>query len=403
MMPRDAPELAPRRAMSSRPLRLVFVNKYARVTGGADRYCLELARLLRARGHDVRFLATHHDSNLETNGRFIGTRVTHETRDGLSSRQRLHVVADSLWNAEAADAMERLLTEFRPDVVHVHKLLPNLSIAPLWVARRHRVPVLQTLHDYELVSASAFDVRGWLDRRETRFSYRALNSITYPVRRVVYRRLIDCAIAGSAFTQGVYRARGIDSSVLPLFVTVDHPTQRPFSEREGVVFASRLAPEKGVRDVLQLARFVSRVPVTIVGAGALSAAVAAEAARLPNLTALGWRSQADVQDVLARSRVLVMPSRWDEPAGISALEAMALGTPVVAYARGGLQEYVTGGGGTAVRESTRELIRATLTLHDEEGAWTRASRSGLEAARTRHAPGTYVAAIEALYGRLASR
>ena len=67
--------------------------------------------------------------------------------------------------------MERLVREFRPDVVHAHKLYPQLSVAPVVVAARHRVPVVQTLHDFELVSASLLDVRGGrLDRDETDFA-----------------------------------------------------------------------------------------------------------------------------------------------------------------------------------------------------------------------------------------
>jgi glycosyltransferase involved in cell wall biosynthesis len=382
------------RDTSSRVLRVGVVNKYARVTGGADRNCLDLARLLRARGHAVRFLATDDAANVEDDGIFVESRVTHETRDALGWRQRSRVAVGSVWNAEAAAAMERLVKEFEPDVIHAHKLLPTLSLAPIAIARRHGVPVLQTLHDYELASASALDARGWIDHRETRYSYRALNSFTYPIRRIAYRRLIDAAVTCSSFMQGVYRAHGINCAVLPYFVSGSRTNPREFADREGVVFVSRLAPEKGVADVIELARAVKRVPVTIVGNGTLARYVSSAAQELPNLRFCGWLAHDAVQDTIARARVLAMPSRWDEPGGISALEAMAMGTPVVAYARGGLQEYVGSGGGRVVQESTANLIGAVLDLHDDEENWAVASAEGPEVIRSRHAPERYVAAIE---------
>ena len=164
-------------------MRVVLVNKFVHVTGGADQHCLGLAAALRARGHEVRFLSTRGDENVEHEGAFVTTRVTHGSRDSLTVVEQARVLTNALWNREAAAAMERLVREFRPDVVHAHKLYPQLSVAPVVVAARHRVPVVQTLHDFELVSASLLDVRGGrLDRDETDFRFRLLNEATLPVR-----------------------------------------------------------------------------------------------------------------------------------------------------------------------------------------------------------------------------
>jgi hypothetical protein len=57
----------------------------------------------------------------------------------------------AIWNREAAAAMRSLIRTRKPDLVHVHKLYPQLSVAPLIVAGRAGIPVVQMLNDYELI------------------------------------------------------------------------------------------------------------------------------------------------------------------------------------------------------------------------------------------------------------
>ena len=73
-----------------------MVNKYARITGGADRQCMALAASLRDLGHEVAFLATASSANAEVEGVFVPTLVTHETRGSLSMSEQLRVFRDAV-------------------------------------------------------------------------------------------------------------------------------------------------------------------------------------------------------------------------------------------------------------------------------------------------------------------
>ena len=90
-------------------MRILMINKYARITGGADKQCMSLAESLRARGHEVAFLAMASEENIEREGVFVPTFVTHETRDSLTARERATVLRHALWNGAAADAMKEAL------------------------------------------------------------------------------------------------------------------------------------------------------------------------------------------------------------------------------------------------------------------------------------------------------
>src|SRR5947209_8424178 len=114
----------------------MMVNKYAHVTGGADQNCLALLRALAERGHDVSILSTASASNAVRDGVFIEPKVTHQTREALVARDRAGALSHALWNPQAARGMKRLIARFRPDVVHVHKLYPQISAAPIVIAAR---------------------------------------------------------------------------------------------------------------------------------------------------------------------------------------------------------------------------------------------------------------------------
>ena len=116
-----------------------MANVYGHVTGGADSHCFALAKALEDRGHEVAFLATESPQNVVDRGEFVPLSVSHDTRDTLPPLARALVARNALWNARAAAATRELIGNFRPDLLHAHKLYNQLSVAPVVVAYRARV------------------------------------------------------------------------------------------------------------------------------------------------------------------------------------------------------------------------------------------------------------------------
>ena len=383
-------------------MRVVIVNKFAHLTGGADQHCLGLAAALRERGHDVLFLSTRDERNVEHGGAFVHCSVTHASRDALGLRAQSGVLVKALWNSEAAAAMQRLIDEFRPDVVHAHKLYPQLSVAPVVVAARAEVPVVQTLHDFEMISASSIDARGGVwDADETRVRFKLLNAAMRPVHRRVHAPRVSAFVAVSRFVARVHAAHGIDATVFPNFVHAREPSAADvpgFEERSGIVFLGRLRPEKGVLDVIGLAKRLPDVDVTVVGSGDLEPLLRREAQVLGNLKLAGFVPDPDVRDTLRHARVVVIPSRCQDAGPLVPLEAMAHATPVVAYSMGGLGEYVAdSGGGRVVPVDVEALATTSLEVHEDRRTWDRLSAAGFSAVTERHSPDLYAARLETLY------
>ncbi len=385
-------------------MRVIFINKYVEVTGGADRHAIELASLLAARGHRVRFLSSRPSAPFPFPGEYITPVVTHLTRQSPPGFRTIRIAANLIWNRGAARAMKSLIEEERPDVVHIHKAYPQLSVAPVVVAAAQGVPIVQTAHDYEFISANAEDdAGGAVDRTSPTLPERGFNTAGLVLRKRCHVPRVDRWIVASSAVRRAYAKHGIEAQELRLFTAGRPSTPVPgFDQRSGLLFLGRLVPAKGVRDVIGVARRHPELTVTIAGAGVLSDEVRRDASGIPNLNFAGQLSPEELGPIIRGSRALLVPSRWAEPAGLVTLEAMIEGTPVVAYASGGLSEYVdSGAGGILVATAdVNALSKAASRLHEDRDLWTRLSVAGQEGVRANHDPGDYVRRIETMYAEV---
>ena len=80
------------------------------------------------------------------------------------------------------------------------------------------------------------------------------------------------------------------------------------------------------------------------------------------------------RDLYARARALLMPIRWPEPFGLVMTEAMACGTPVIAFPEGSARELVIDGETGFVVADEREMAAAV------------ARRGAIDPSRGRHSP-----------------
>jgi glycosyltransferase involved in cell wall biosynthesis len=80
---------------------------------------------------------------------------------------------------------------------------------------------------------------------------------------------------------------------------------------------------------------------------------------------VGWRNQRSTEeDFLGRAYALLFPIDWPEPFGLVMIEAMACGTPVIAYDRGSVPEVMENGlTGFVVRELD-QAVEATRRVRD---------------------------------------
>jgi glycogen(starch) synthase len=133
-----------------------------------------------------------------------------------------------------------------------------------------------------------------------------------------------------------------------------------------LVFVGRLVSDKGADVLLDalgiLARRGCAPSLTVVGNGPERAALEAQAQRLgltDRVRFLGTQTGEDLVRILNQHRILVVPSRYNEPFGTAALEGIACGCVVVGTAGGGLKEAI-GSCGTVVPNADPAALAEAL-------------------------------------------
>jgi glycosyltransferase involved in cell wall biosynthesis len=303
-------------------------------------FLLDLVRLQRAAGWDVAVVTTH-DAGLPARQVLDGVPVR-RARYGpgrcevLAYRGGGHASLRSPWHATlvpslAAAMVGALAAEvrrFRPEVVHAHWLLPSGLLAAM-LPRRGRPRVVVQLHGNDVVLAAG----------------RAR-----PLARVVARRADAVAAVSAQLAQAGERALGLPAGAvgvarLPLGAMPPPQPLPPPPLR--ALAAGRASREKGFDVLLEaLARPAAAAwSLTLVTDGPERGRLGAQAAALglgERLTFSPPCPRAQLHALAAQHHAVVVPSR-SEGLGLFALEALALGRPVVASRAGGLVEVVADG------------------------------------------------------------
>ena len=109
------------------------------------------------------------------------------------------------------------------------------------------------------------------------------------------------------------------------------------------LFLGRLVPHKGAQWLLRALRHVKKpVKIDIGGTGPMQKSLQAYCQRHGlhhKVNFHGWLNQNQVRHLMASARAVIVPSIWQEPAGLVTLEAAAAGRAVIASRSGGIPEY----------------------------------------------------------------
>jgi glycogen(starch) synthase len=319
------------------------------VHGGLGRHVHALAEAQAAAGHDVVVVTLHPGTEgLAYDEVVHGVRVVRAPHDDPEVPAHERFLA---WTMSINHAMTRtalaLGRAWRPEVVHAHDWLVAHAAANLRAA--YEVPIVATMHATE-----AGRHQGWLPDDFSASIHAIEWWLTFEARRV-----IACSQHMRWEVTRLFELPPEKVDVLPNGIDLDEWTTDPDEVAAArtayagdgplVLFAGRLEWEKGVHTLVDaLPRLRRRFPglrLVIVGKGSQQEELQALARRRRvsrAVTFAGWLTEGGLRSVSAAADVAVVPSVY-EPFGLVALEAAALGTPLVVADTGGLAEIVEHG------------------------------------------------------------
>ena len=153
--------------------------------------------------------------------------------------------------------------------------------------------------------------------------------------------------------------------------TVHHglpPRLYTYRDRPGdyLAFVGRISPEKGVDRAIEIAR---RAGMELKIAAKVDAVdreyferVVKPLLRQPGVEYLGEIGEGEKDEFLGGAYALLFPIDWPEPFGLVMIEAMACGTPVIAYPRGSVEEVMEDGVTGFIVDNTNDAVRALERL-----------------------------------------
>lgn len=273
--------------------------------GGVEEVVSVLTEALVRRGHDVTLFCAPGSASSATVETLLDAAHPDEIERSLYEAD--HV-------SRAFDAIDLAPPARRFDVIHDH-----CGFSALAMAGRIDTPIVHTLHGQFTPATSAFYLRH----------------------------------AGKAVIVGISRAQlaSAPPGIQPI-LAIPNPLDVaawPLVERKDdyLLWIGRMTSEKGPQRAIAAAR-AAGVPLVLAGVIQPRQREFFEREVAPHVDGsrvkfVGEVAGATKRSLFARARALLMPIRWDEPFGMVMVEALACGTPVIAFAEGAARELVADG------------------------------------------------------------
>lgn len=372
--------------MPPSPSRILLVSNLfpPDVLGGYELVMAEVVERLRARGHTVHVLTSGEPHPNDPDWIHRALELIRPFGEPAAGLDRIrHARA----RGRQEEVIRRILRAVRPDVVlsgsmrrlglHVQRVLAQEGIPVVhalndeWLLAHRPAPGVTALRRLvgALIETTPLGARTW---RGVPF-----DDVVYPsaALRENLRR------GGAPLPEGRVCHHGVDRRLFP-----ERP-DRLVPRQPRLLFVGRLAKEKGADVALDALALLRRsgidASLTIVGQGAERDALGAQVASQhleDHVHFAGFAARETLGRVYQDHDVFLFPCRWEEPAGLTYLEAMSSGIPVIAEPRGGARELIRNGENALVACDAHAMARGVMRLIEDPALRARIVAGGLKTA-----------------------
>jgi len=363
--------------------------------GGSGAVATDLGIALAERGHEVHFITYQHPFRLPA---FLPRIFFHEV-----DVVRYPLFEYPPYDLALAVRMHEVVREHRLDILHAHYAIPHATSA--WIAKEMLenddvgVRIITTLHGTDITLVGQDPSFQTL----TKFSIErsdGLTAVSHFLKRETYTAFGCTGCAVEVIHNFVDPALYDRRAHIPLL----REQLGSNGDRALIMHVSNFRPVKRVRDIVRIfakVRTDRPAVLVMVGDGPERTSAEQEARELGVQDDTYFLGKIDVvAPLLASADLFLLPSQ-SESFGLSALEALACGVPVVASRVGGLPEVVSDGVTGVLRDvgDVDGMAAASIDILGDRARWERMSAAAAADARRRFSRDEMVARYEAFYER----
>ncbi len=349
-------------------MKILLINKFHYLRGGAERVYFNTAKVLSEHGHDLAFFSMNRPKNVVSRwSKYFIDYVDYQDKK-LSFLEKIKIVLKILYNYQAKQNLEKLLREFQPDIAHLHNIYHQLSPSIIDTLKKYQIPTVMTLHDYKLICPNykiysknevCYKCQGeryynCFFRKCMKDSY--AKSFLVMIEAYLNNKIlklyhkIDFFIAPSHFMEDVCVKFGILENKLRVvnnFVDSSCISNAKVSDKSYLLYFGRLSEEKGIDILLEaMKKIEDNIKLKIVGAGPEEKKLKIKSVKLKvekNIEFIGHKYGKELNNLIINAKAIIIPSIWLENMPMSMLESMALGKVVIASKIGGISEVIKDG------------------------------------------------------------
>ena len=141
-------------------MKILMVNKFLYPKGGAETYYLKLGKELEKKGNEVQYFGMYDEKNIVGNDLNLYTKNMDFHTNNI---KKFLYPFKIIYSFEAKRKMKKIIKTFKPDIIHLNNINFQLTPSIIDIAYRMQVPVVQTVHDLQMICPShMFNKRKYL-------------------------------------------------------------------------------------------------------------------------------------------------------------------------------------------------------------------------------------------------
>ena len=348
-------------------MRILIVNYRYFISGGPEKYMFNIKKMLEDNGHEVIPFSIHSNKNVETEySKYFGRDTTYFDEVKKTPKSIWQLLTRSIYSREVEKALKKEINDVKPDLVYIIHFVNKLSPSVITGANKMGVPVVLRLSDYFLL-CPRFDFmyekkvceeclsKGYKSCIKKRCVKGSLFASVVRVFSMKFHKMINvyknvyAFITPSEFLKKKLSLNGFEEKrihCIPTFTASKTTIGEQQIGSYGLYFG-RVTEEKGVETVIKAYEKLPEYTVKIMGDDTTDEAKRlkkyVENHKMKNVEFLGFKSGAELENIIKGARFTLIPSIWYDNLPNTALESFQYSKPVIASNIGSLPELVIDG------------------------------------------------------------